>query len=443
MQRACDWLVDRHTKGPTDSEVRCALRLGAYQLGWTRIPSHAAVSETVGEVTGPGRSLVNAVLRRVSADIERGLVVWPDVATELSYPDWIVDVLRRELGVEVATAALKTMNQAASPTLRDDGYIQDLASQMVGTHLGTLLGDAIHRCRILDVSAAPGGKATALASMSAPESVTVAAGEAIPLRSGPSLIVAADLSPARTTLMASNIRRLDASHVKAVVADGCTPCFKPASFDAVLVDAPCSGLGVLRRRPDARWRVRREDLETLARLQRRLVTSALELVRPGGILAYSVCTMTAVETAGIDNWIARRSPDLRPLPPPPNPWTPAGRGGLLSSPRPRGPTGCTCCACGCPPSEPDGLGAAGHGQVVACLSKASGSCTLTTQNSSPAGSRITHHVCTWATLVAPSASRRTTSASTSSVSTSRCTRAEAPTRWTMIRKPGVTSPRSA
>ena len=99
MRRACDWLADRHARGPLDAEVRAALRLGAYQLGWTRIPPHAAVSATVDEVRGPGpvggqRGAAPGG-RRSS---ESGPVAWPDPATELSYPDWIVARLARDLG---------------------------------------------------------------------------------------------------------------------------------------------------------------------------------------------------------------------------------------------------------------------------------------------------------------------------------------------------------
>ena len=102
MQRACDWLVDRHTRGRLDPQVRAALRVGAYQLGWTRIPPHAAVSATVDVVRGPGRVLVNAVLRRVAGRAGRrsGRLAGP--ATELSYPDWIVARLAQDLGPEPA-----------------------------------------------------------------------------------------------------------------------------------------------------------------------------------------------------------------------------------------------------------------------------------------------------------------------------------------------------
>jgi 16S rRNA (cytosine967-C5)-methyltransferase len=114
-----------------------------------------------------------------------------------------------------------------------------------------------------------------------------------------------------------------------VVADGTVPPWRPGRFDRVLVDAPCSGLGVLRRRPDARWRVQPEDVPRLADLQRRLLAAALPLVRPGGVLVYSVCTLTGEETRGIDGWLARTAPAVLPLPPPGTPWRPAGRGALL------------------------------------------------------------------------------------------------------------------
>jgi 16S rRNA (cytosine967-C5)-methyltransferase len=117
--------------------------------------------------------------------------------------------------------------------------------------------------------------------------------------------------------------------VATVVADGRDPPFRPGSFDLVLVDAPCSGLGVLRRRPDARWRIQPGDVERLAGLQRRLLGAARPLVATGGVLAYSVCTLTTAETAAVDKWLAREMPDLAPRPPPGSLWRPAGRGALL------------------------------------------------------------------------------------------------------------------
>ena len=345
MMRACDYLLGRHARGRLDGPVRAALRLGTYQLGWTRIPSHAAVSATVAEIHGPGRSLVNAVLRRVAAEVERGLVTWPGVATELSYPDWVVDRLVADLGRPAALEALRTMNEAASATVRADGYIQDRASQMIAEHLRPLAGSGI----VVDLCAAPGGKATGLAGVVAetetgesseadsaePAGAAVApvpgpaASGAPAAGRGPVLVVAADLSPDRARVVAANAARLGADTVATVVADGTCPPLRPGRADLVLVDAPCSGLGVLRRRPDARWRVAPGDVDRLAELQRRLLDQAAPLVRPGGILAYSVCTLTSAETAGVDNWLARAHPELTPVAPPRAPWAPAGRGALL------------------------------------------------------------------------------------------------------------------
>lgn len=306
MQRACEWLTARYTRGRIDREVRAALLLGAYQLGWTRIPSHAAVSATVDEVRGPGRSVVNAVLRRVATDVDKGLVSWPDRATELSYPDWLVDRLCADLGRERALGALETMNEPASASARPDGYIQDPASQMIAEHLRPIADGAA----VLDMCSAPGGKATGLAG-------------------GDGLVVAADVSLRRAQVVAANAGRLGTESLVTVVADGTEPPFRPAGFDLVLVDAPCSGLGVLRRRPDARWRVRPADLERLGQLQRRLLLSAAGLVKPGGVLAYSVCTLTAAETAAVDLWAGRELPGFAPVRPPGAPWVHAGRGALL------------------------------------------------------------------------------------------------------------------
>jgi 16S rRNA (cytosine967-C5)-methyltransferase len=216
--------------------------------------------------------------------------------------------LAQDLGPTDARGALETMNKAAAVSVRPDGYIQDEASQMVAAHL-----PIEPNATVLDMCAAPGGKTTALA---APDR-------------GAGIVVAADLSLPRSRLVSANATRLGTEAAAVVVADGTDAPLRPSTFDLVLVDAPCSGLGVLRRRPDARWRVQPGDVPRLGELQKRLLTEARGLVRPGGVLAYSVCTLTALETAGIDNWLARTEPGLTPLPPPGEPWRPAGRGALL------------------------------------------------------------------------------------------------------------------
>ncbi|HWW53938.1 MAG TPA: transcription antitermination factor NusB [Acidimicrobiales bacterium] len=304
MRRACDWLVDRFVTRPLDERVRAVLRLGAYQVVFLETPRHAAVDATVGAAPVRARGLVNAVLRRV-ADAGRP-DGWPDEGTRLSYPDWVVERLTADLGIGPASAALEAMNAPAKVTTRVDGYVQDLASQWVAEMVAAQPGD-----RIADICAAPGGKATVMAA------------------ARPSLVVAGDSRDSRARLMASNIGGLGLANMAVIVADGRRPPLRHAAFDRVLVDAPCSGLGVLRRRPDARWRIKPDDVDTLAVLQRELLDSAAALVRPGGTLVYAVCTMTRAETLDVDAWLAEAHPELEPLPAPSAPWQPWGRGALL------------------------------------------------------------------------------------------------------------------
>jgi 16S rRNA (cytosine967-C5)-methyltransferase len=300
MRRACDFLVDRVVMRELDPETRNALRLGAYQLHFLQTPAHAGVSATVDVAPKRSRGLVNAVLRKVAS----APVTWPDDATRLSYPDWIVERLHADLGPEDALAALEQMDQTPQVTVREDGYVQDLASQWVVEEVAAQAGE-----RVADTCAGPGGKATGMA------------------RSG-AWIAASDAQPGRSGLVAAHAGRLRAD-VAVVTADGRRPGFRPGSFDRVLVDAPCSGLGVLRRRPDARWRVAQGDVDELAGLQRELVAAGADLVRPGGTLVYSVCTLTAAETLGVDEWLAAARPDLAPEPVVRDRWRPHGRGAIL------------------------------------------------------------------------------------------------------------------
>lgn len=303
MQRACDWFVDRFALGDLDPTVRAALRVGAFQLRFLGTPPHAAVSATVDVVPRKARGLVNAVLRKIAQADD----AWPSDGVRLSYPDWVVERLEADLGHDAAVGVLTSMNGAASTTERDDGYTQDPASRWVVDAVGAQAGE-----RVLDLCAAPGGKATALAGAGA-------------------VVVAADVRPSRAGLIAGNARRvgLDATQLQTVVADGRRPPFAPASFARVLVDAPCSGLGSLRRRPDARWRIDAAAPERLARLQIELLEAATPLVLPGGSLTYSVCTLTRAETIAVAEAFVAEHPDWRPVPPPSDPWIPWGSGALL------------------------------------------------------------------------------------------------------------------
>lgn len=305
-RRSLDHLVDRFLSSDPPPTARAALRLGAYQLRFTDIPDHAAVSATVDATPKRFRGLVNAILRKVAS----APVSWPDDATRLSYPDWVVERLVADLGADDAFAALETMNRAPEVNVRADGYTQDRASQLVVEALGVGPGDLV-----VDVCAAPGGKATAMAGSGA-------------------RVVAADLRPKRVGLVAANAERTagardDGGAVWPVVADARRSPLRSGVADVVLVDAPCSGLGVLRRRPDARWRVTASDVAELAVIQGSILAASSALVSPGGLLAYSVCTLTADETIGVAEVFAAAHPEFEPVDSPTDPWIPWGSGALL------------------------------------------------------------------------------------------------------------------
>ncbi len=300
-RRALDWALDAFLGTPPPPRVRAALRLGAYQIIELGTPAYAAVSATVAAAPRSHRGLVNAVLRRVA---ETGPPDWPDDATRLSYPDWIVETLTADLGRDAAVGALESMNGPASVHRREDGYVQDPSSQMMIDAMGVQPGDLV-----ADMCAAPGGKATALAGRGA-------------------CVIAGDSHLGRIGLLKANRASLNAGWVLLLAADGLHPPLRPGCFDAALVDAPCSGLGTLRRRPDARWRVEPSSVARLAELQAGLLDAAVGLVRPGGQLAYSVCTLTAAETLQVAARTARDA-RLAPLPPPPEPWMAHGGGALL------------------------------------------------------------------------------------------------------------------
>ena len=285
MRRALDHLIDGFVSDPPDLTTRNLLRIGAYQLHMMATPAYAAVSETVQAASRRQRGFVNAVLRRV-VDVEPA---WPTEAVRLSYPDWMVERLEHDLGTQDAHAALEHMNRPPPVTVRPDGYTQDQASRWVAELVDPQPGE-----RVLDLCAGPGGKATALA------------------RDGV-LVTAADHRRHRASLVATNAARISATLAGVVTADGRHAPFPSGIFDRVLVDAPCSGLGVLGRRADARWRVNPKDVAELARLQAELVRAAFALVRPGGVVVYSVCTMTVAETMAIDEVVAQERPDVVPI----------------------------------------------------------------------------------------------------------------------------------
>jgi 16S rRNA (cytosine967-C5)-methyltransferase len=246
-------------------------------------------------------AFANAVLRRVAEGIEPllaglGNELPHEAALAHSYPDWVADVWWRDLGADGARALMRAQNEAPETVVRvvrppvdgeptdvpgalrvprvdeqalAEGRIwpQSRGSQLAGLAVGSQPGE-----RTLDVAAAPGGKATMLA------------GE----------VVAVEVNEARARELEDNVRLLGATNVTVVRADGRDLPAELTGFDRALVDAPCSGLGVLAARPDLRWRA-----QPLPELQRELLRSAAARVKPGGTVVYSVCTVNADEAEAV------------------------------------------------------------------------------------------------------------------------------------------------
>jgi 16S rRNA (cytosine967-C5)-methyltransferase len=322
------------------------LRLGAYELLFGGTAAHAAVAETVGAVTRAGRrgqaGYVNAVLRRLAA----APPAWPDPAadpvgwatTRGSHPAWVVEEAMARLGPEGLVALVEADNARPAVTLRAtpgratrDGLLQELAAAGVPAHPHPLSGD----CLVLergDPAALPAvrdGRAVvqdAASALVAP-AVGAAPGDlVVDLAAGPggkaghlaalgARVLAVEPHPGRARMVRQTATRLGlAGRLHAVVGDGRCPPLRHGRADAALVDAPCSNLGSLRRRPEARWRHRPQEVAGLVALQLELLEAAADAVRPGGVVLYSVCTWTRAETDGVVDELLRRRPDLAPAP---------------------------------------------------------------------------------------------------------------------------------
>jgi 16S rRNA (cytosine967-C5)-methyltransferase len=356
-----------------DPPARDALRLGAYQLLHTRVPAHAAVAETVDLVreVAPGAiGFANAVLRRIT---EHTLDEWVEIvapaydqdpiaylAAAWSHPQWIVRAFSEALGGDLAeTARLLAEDNERPPVhlcarpglvdaveladevggapgafspyavylaggapadlaaIRDRrAHVQDEGSQLVATALADAPIEGSDE-RWLDLCAGPGGKAGLLAALAAQRDAH---------------LTAVEIQPHRARLVELAVRGLPATVLSTDGREvGSDPDLPAGAFDRVLVDAPCTGLGSLRRRPESRWRRRPSDLPPLTRLQRELLGAAFRAVRPGGLVAYVTCSPHVVETQVSVVEAARRAGetmdfvDARPL-------LPEGMPGLGSGP---------------------------------------------------------------------------------------------------------------
>jgi 16S rRNA (cytosine967-C5)-methyltransferase len=283
-----------------DPPVRAALRLGAYQLGYTEVAPHAAANESVELVRRAGLEravpFTNAIMRRLTEGIRRLLDALPDGALKESYPDWIHDVWRRDLGEEAALALMRAQNESTETVVRlvrgdppgeptdipgayrvervdeerlerGEVWPQSRGSQLAGLAVGSRDGE-----RVLDLCSAPGGKTTMLHGD----------------------VTAVELNAGRARELRENVQLLGRPEIAVVEADGRELPPELDGFDRALVDAPCSGLGVLARRPDLRWRAR-----PLPELQLELLRAAAARTRAGGTIVYAVCTINRDENEAI------------------------------------------------------------------------------------------------------------------------------------------------
>lgn len=350
-QLTLDYAITRFADRKLDAledKVLAALRVGAYQLFYTRVPARAAVAETVQALKDVGlvraAGFANAILRKLSSLPSQPLPPETDIVEHLSvresHPKWLVERWLRQLGRERAEAMLVANNQTPPVVIRANsakvtrdalleqlretglevrptgvspvgivlpplgrledvfGYaeglwqVQDEAAQLVGVY-----GDFPETARVLDACAAPGGKACHQAEKHE--------------------VVATDLHANKLRKIESEAKRLGLSaRLKAEAHDASQPFpEKWGEFHAVLVDAPCSGLGTLRRHPELRYRRKPEDIGRLAVLQRRILENCQESVPPGGLLVYAVCTTEPQEGQDQVEMFLRSHPEWTAEPP--------------------------------------------------------------------------------------------------------------------------------
>jgi 16S rRNA (cytosine967-C5)-methyltransferase len=288
--RTIDFGIEQLGKRPVrklDPPVRAALRLGAYQLAWSDQAVHAVTDDAVELVRAARREravpFTNAVMRRLATGLNGLVASLPEGALKHSYPDWVADVWERDFGHEDALALMRAQNERPALEVRSSvavgeatdvpgAYIVEKidptrmrpmsrASQLAAIVVGAQDGE-----RILDACAAPGGKSEMLAGV----------------------VTAVEINPGRARKMAEEM----SANVRVVEAD--LRELDEHGFDRALVDAPCSGLGVLARRPDLRWRAR-----PLPELQLELLLAAAARVKPGGTVVYAVCTLNADENEAV------------------------------------------------------------------------------------------------------------------------------------------------
>lgn len=265
FQAQLDYLIARRVPRPPEPEVQIALRMGIYQLRYLdRVPPHAAVGESVELVKRAHKAsaagLVNAILRKT----DRQPVPWPDRATDLSMPPWLLERWDRQFGRKTANQIAAAFLEPAETHIASTGRIQDIGAQSIVPFLDLRPGQTF-----LDLCAAPGNK-TAQAIECGVRAV------------------ACDIHWHR-------LKQMHDLKCSLVVLDGTQPLPFRAKFDRILIDAPCSGTGTLGRNPEIKWRLQPSDLSDLHAKQVALVRQAMEYLCPGGRLVYSTCSLEPEE----------------------------------------------------------------------------------------------------------------------------------------------------
>ena len=331
-RRLLDHWIGKLRKGKLDHETRDVLRVGICQLLILGIADHAVVNETVNCAKTPVRGLINAVLRQAIVRRKRLIDEMEDLppALQHSHPDWLYNRWRKKFGKANAIALMEWNNQPASVIARVNGlkeeaketvdqhekatplaglngyyliqgtppgewmkhglvYIQDPATRHCVELLAPAPGEVI-----LDACAAPGGKSALIA-------------EAMDNRGE---ILCTDSNEKRLPRLQGNLENLGISIAKIQLHDWTkeSPVEWHGKFDAVLLDVPCSNTGVIRRRVDARWRLRHEDLNTLTETQEKILCNVLPTLKPGGRIIYSTCSIDPEENRHlIDHFLSKKT----------------------------------------------------------------------------------------------------------------------------------------
>ena len=328
-----DFWIGQLRSGRLDHDSRDLLRLGLYQLFLLRTPEHAAVFETVALASAKSRSLVNAILRNAARKKEtlHGLANKEELSVRKSHPQFLIDRWQKNFGPQNTEALCDWNNEPAPVYARINGlkisddeflatypeservsapekfvhltsipenalaaghcYIQDPSTAAACRLLDPQPGD-----RVLDACAAPGGKTGYVAE----------------LMKNTGFVLACDRDERRVETLADNLKRLGAEIVRTIRHDWAKESLnEQTAFDRILIDAPCSNTGVMRRRVDVRWRLTPYDFARMAAEQLRIVRATLPLLKPGGILVYSTCSLEPEENEKIVERTLKEFPFLR------------------------------------------------------------------------------------------------------------------------------------